>query len=177
MTVRELRWDDFQAITEWYWAMYDEVLEDPDLGISFFAKRPTLGEEAEWFARLFRQVQEGKSVVAVGEEAGRAVGLCVVGPKGPTLESAHIGVLGITIAKGWRGKGIGRALMVRVLADCRGKYEIVELGLFATNTRARALYESLGFRAWGVQPKGCRRGERYIDHVSMQLELGAAPPG
>ena len=174
--MRALRWGDFEAVTESYWALYDEVLEDPDIGISLFAKRPTLGEEAEWFARLFRQVQDGKWVATVAEEDGRAVGLCTVASKGPTVEPAHVGVLGISIAKAWRGKGIGRALMVRALADCRGKFEIVELGLFATNARARALYESLGFRVWGIQPKAYRRGERYIDHVCMQLELGATPP-
>jgi L-amino acid N-acyltransferase YncA len=171
MVVRDLRWEDFAPLTESHWALYDEVNEDPDLGISLLPVRPTLGEEAEWFARMFRRVQEGGSVAVVAEERGRAVGLCNVDPKGPQREGKHVGVLGISMARDWRGRGIGRALMAGALDQCRGKFEIVELVLYATNARARSLYESLGFRVWGTQPRAVRRGDRYIDAVYMQLQL------
>jgi len=178
MVVRDLQWNDFRPLVDAYWALYDEVRDDPDLGISLFPKRPTLGEEAEWFAQMFRQVQEGRAVAAVAEEGGIAVGMCGIRPKAPTVEAAHIGVLGISIAKPWRGKRIGRALMVYALERARGRFEIVELCAFATNARAIHLYESLGFRRWGTQPKAGKRDGRYIDDVFMQLELdpGAQPP-
>lgn len=174
MTVRDLTWRDFPALVEDYWALYDEVLQDPELGITLFPKRPTLGEEAEWFARLYRQVQDREAVAGVVEEEGRAVGLCTIRRKNPTREAAHVGVLGISIAKAWRGKGLGRPLMEHTLDRGRGLFELVELCAFATNARALALYESLGFRRWGLQPRATRRGDRYIDEVYMQLELGTA---
>lgn len=181
MTVRDLRWEDFTPLVEGYWALYDEVLEDPEIGIGLFDKRPTLGEEAVWFASLFKDQSNGTAVATVAEEDGHAVGLCTVRPEGPVRETRHIGVLGISVDRAYRNRGLGRAMMVHALDRCRGKFELIELTLFATNLRGRHLYESLGFRLWGSQPRGIRRGERYIDHLSMQLVLAppsepAAPP-
>ena len=176
MVVRELKWSDFRDLTDNYWALYEEVRDDPEMGISLFPTRPTLGEEAEWFAALFRRVDEGNSVAAVAEEDGRAVGLCNVDRKGTTVESAHLGVLGIMIARGYRDRGLGRQLMSYVLQRCQPRFEIVELVVFATNARGIHLYESLGFRSWGVQRRVVRRGERFIDLVHMQLDFLAKKP-
>lgn len=178
MPIRDLQWNDFRALVEAYWALYEEVREDPELGISLFPQRPSEGEEAEWFGQLYRQFVDGKAVAVVAEEQGRAVGLCTVRPKGPTVEAAHVGVLGISIDRAWRGRGLGRAMMVEALTRARRRYEIVELCAFATNARAIHLYESLGFRRWGTQPRATKRGDRYIDEVYMQIQLGPpAPPG
>ena len=158
MPTRDLEWRDFSPLVDAYWALYEEVIEDPELGISLFPKRPTMGEEAEWFARLFRQVQDGEAFAVVADEDGSAVGLCTVRLKNPTREAAHVGVLGISISKGWRGKGLGRSLMVSTLDRAKARFRIIELCAFATNARALALYESLGFRRWGLQPRATRRG-------------------
>ncbi len=46
-----------------------------------------------------------------------------------------------------QGKGLGRALMVRSLAELKHEhYERVELAVTRQNTSALALYESLGFQ-------------------------------
>ena len=171
MVVRDLAWGDFQQVAENYLALYTEVEEDPDLGISLFPERPTLGAEAEWFAHLVRRVEEGQTVAAVAEVKGAVVGLCTVDRKAPHREARHLGVLGILVARGSRGHGIGRELLEFAIARCRGKFEMIELCLFASNVRARSLYRSVGFRTWGVLPRGVRRGDRYTDLEHMVLDL------
>jgi len=177
MPVRDLAWADFPSITETYYALYEEVRENPDLGITLFATPPTLGEEAEWFARMYRRVLEGHSIAVVPEVDGRAVGLCTIDRRGPATELAHVGVLGIMVARAHRRQGLGRALLREALARCPGKFELVELTVFTTNAHARALYRSVGFRPWGAMARGVRRNGAYTDleHMVLDVPPVAAP--
>jgi RimJ/RimL family protein N-acetyltransferase len=178
MGIRDLAWMDFPAITDIYYSLYQEVVENPDLGITLFANRPSLGEEAEWFARLVHRVDERNSVAVVAEEDGKAVGLCTIDRRGPAAELGHIGVLGIMVAKSFRGRGLGRELLREAIARSAGRFELLELTVFTSNTHARGLYRSVGFRPWGTMPKAVRRSGRYTDLEHMVLELGtpANPP-
>jgi len=175
MIVRDLEWGDFTPIVENFLALYDEVVENPDLGISLFPKRPSWGEEAEWFAGLYRRVLEGSTVAAVAVEEGRVVGLCTADRRKPARETEHIGVVGLLVAQPWRGRGIGKSLLGRVIERSRGKFEILELSVFHSNTKARGLYQSLGFRPWGLFPGGILRDGRRTDLEYMSLELGPVP--
>jgi RimJ/RimL family protein N-acetyltransferase len=170
MTVRDLRWTDFDAIVRTYYALYEEVRTNPDVGVSLHPERPSMGHEAEWFAALWRRIDAGECVAAVADEDGTAVGLCHVNRR-TEPEASHVGVLGILIAEPWRNRGIGRALMRYVLDRCRGRFELVELSVFESNERARALYRSLGFVAWGIEPSGHLRAGRYTGLKHMTLDL------
>jgi RimJ/RimL family protein N-acetyltransferase len=171
VTIRDLVWGDMPSLVDGYLALYDEVQEDPDLGIWLFPTRPSLGEEGEWFAGLFRRVQEGTGVAGVAEEDGKAVALCTVHWKAPQKEGRHVGTLGLLVSRAYRNRGIGKALMGYTLDRCRGKFEQVELAVFASNTIARKLYQSVGFQSWGVEPKAILREGRYTDVEHMVLHL------
>ena len=55
---------------------------------------------------------------------------------------------GICVAPGARGQGVGTALIEALAQDARTRaYSEMRLDVVDTNTRARALYERLGFRA------------------------------
>jgi ribosomal protein S18 acetylase RimI-like enzyme len=172
--VREIRWEDFPSLVENYYALYGEVQGNPDLGIGLFKERPTLASEVAWFARLYRGVLEGEVIAAVAEEEGKAVGLCTVHRAGGP-ESGHYGILAILVARQHRGRGVGRALLASVIERCRGKYEALELTVFASNSPARHLYESLGFRKVGVLPRGVLRQGEYTDVEQMVLEFSSSP--
>jgi|HubBroStandDraft_1064217.scaffolds.fasta_scaffold88675_2 RimJ/RimL family protein N-acetyltransferase len=174
-TIRRVAWSDFEAITEIYFSLYEEVQANPDLGITLFASRPPAGEEAEWFGRLHHRILDGNSIAVVAEEEGRAVGLCTVDRRGPATELGHIGILGIMVAEKFRGRGLGRALLNQAIAQSAGKFELIELAVFASNTHARALYRSVGFRPWGMLPRGVRRNGRYTDLEYMVIDIDAAP--
>jgi ribosomal protein S18 acetylase RimI-like enzyme len=171
--IRELRWTDFDDLRDTYFQLYEEREVDPEIGISLFRTRPSHADEVRWFTDMFRDVLSGTSIVAIAERDGHAVGSCVVRRVGPAEESelAHYGVLGIVVRKADRGSGIGRALLVRILEGCRGKFELVRLQVFATNVRARELYGQFGFVRVGTVPAAVRRGDRYLDVVEMVLDL------
>lgn len=85
-------------------------------------------------------------------------------------------VWGVYVTARARRTGIGRALMVFLLARAV-KVEGIELIVIsATTTQAAAiaLYQSLGFRSFATERRALKVGDRYFDYESMVLEVGAA---
>lgn len=79
---------------------------------------------------------------------------------------------GLSVAKDFRDKGVGRAMIVALLAWARTHptIEKVDLGVFASNLRAIHLYESLGFREEGRRVREIRfDAYRYEDDIAMAL--------
>ena len=97
----------------------------------------------------------GVSLVAMEQE--RLVGWVDVA-RGPFEGLTHYGRLGMGLAAADRGRGLGRALLDRALEEGLRTLERIELEVFASNTRAVALYRRCGFRE-----EGCRRDARKID--------------
>ncbi|HEV7888677.1 MAG TPA: N-acetyltransferase [Acidimicrobiales bacterium] len=62
----------------------------------------------------------------------------------------RVAELGMAVADGWRGKGVGSALMAEAVAwaEAKGAHKIT-LQLWPHNTAARALYEKFGFEVEG----------------------------
>ncbi|MGX5696469.1 ribosomal protein S18-alanine N-acetyltransferase [Agromyces soli] len=82
----------------------------------------------------------------------------------------------IAVDPAFRGAGLGRALMLALLAEARRRgAELVFLEVRADNPVARGLYASLGFAEIGVRPRYYRGG---IDAVLMRLDVAplAATP-
>ena len=93
------------------------------------------------------------------------VGWCDIVPANPFPGFGHGGRLGMGVVAGWRGKGIGRALIDAALkaAPCAG-FRRVELDVFSTNTAAIGLYRRIGF----VQ-EGIKRDFRDLDGIQDDL--------
>ena len=177
MFVRDLLWNDFDDLRETYYRLYDERAEGEAIGITLFSERPSLQDEVDWFARLFREVTSGHTLVSVAELDGQVVGSCTIGFAGPSplSEQAHVGVLGILVRRGHRGRGIGTALLARALGQCPGRFDLVRLTVFADNVRAQRLYERFGFATSGRRTAAIRRGGRYYDELEMVLDLRTPP--
>jgi RimJ/RimL family protein N-acetyltransferase len=100
---------------------------------------------------------------------GEVVGWCDVLPK-PHAVHAHSGVLLIGIVPGWRGRGIGRALINETLhAARRLGLTRVELTVHADNAPAIALYKSVGFQQEGVLRDAVMIDRTYRDSIVMAL--------
>jgi RimJ/RimL family protein N-acetyltransferase len=173
VNVREVRWSDFDDLREMYYSLYDERDRGEPVGITLFTERPSLSDEVAWFAGAYRNTLDGHQVFSVAEENGRVIGNCQVHRSGPSpqSEAGHVGVLGILVHRDHRGKGAGTALLTHALAACRGRFEVVRLSVFATNPRARQLYERFGFVEVGRVPRAVRRGAQYFDEDEMVLVL------
>ena len=75
--------------------------------------------------------------------------------------------------KAYWGLGIGRAL-TEACIECAKKagYDQLELEVVAENKSALALYESVGFVEYGINPKGFRsRFTGWQEVVLMRLDM------
>ena len=102
---------------------------------------------------------------------GRVVGWCDIS----SLERpvfAHSGVLGMGVAAGHRGKGVGLALIGAVLESAQaGGLTRVELTVREPNLPALALYRKVGFRVEGIKEKAVRVGDDYENLICMAVLL------
>lgn len=100
---------------------------------------------------------------------GKLVGWCDVLPRDrPTR--AHSGVLGLAVLAGFRGRGIGTALLREALGGARAfGFTRVELGYREGNSGVGALYERFGFVREGVLRKAVRVDGAYEDLICMAL--------
>jgi RimJ/RimL family protein N-acetyltransferase len=127
-------------------------------------------------SRVFvAQLLEGGGVHRVAVDAdGRVVGWCDIDRRG--MEGfRHVGRLGIGMLAEVRGRGLGRRLMQEAIeAAGRQGMERIELEVFASNRRAIALYESLGFVHEGLKRHARKLDGVYDDDVLMALLLEVA---
>ena len=117
-------------------------------------------------ARAERFDLEGGFVAVAGSEI---VGMINVQP------SRHgYAEIGMLVAREWRGRGVGSALMAAGIdwARARGNIHKLSLGVFAHNAAGIALYEKFGFVEEGRRVKHYRRrsGELW-DSIDMGLLL------
>jgi len=84
-------------------------------------------------------------------------------------------IWGVFVAEPHRGRGISRALMTAAIAQARTLDGLlqVQLSVGATQAAARALYASLGFRSYGIEPQGLRVDGEFVDEEQMVLSFVA----
>ncbi len=164
-------WADFDGVLAVRLARYDQVARDPNYGMVSNPVRPTPAEVAAWFGDLHRGMLDGRAVASVAEEAGRVVGLCTVRPEGSHVETRHVGVLGLEILDGFRGRGIGSKLLAHALDGCCGLFEEVHLAVLPVNTVAQRLYERQGFEVYGTAPRSFFRAGVYHDFLLMRKRI------
>jgi ribosomal protein S18 acetylase RimI-like enzyme len=90
------------------------------------------------------------------------------------VKQRHKGwIWGVFVSPEYRGQGVARALLIRLLEMVRGLPEIqcILLKVAATQTAARRLYSSLGFRSFGIEPRSLKALDRYIDEEHMILDV------
>ena len=131
-----------------------------------FTRPFSLQETALYVARII----DNGYVQYVADDAGRIVGWCDVTPKAGHVH-AHVGELGMGVAEGWRGRGLGSRLIDASLKSARQRWEQVHLSVYATNANAQRLYRRFGFVERGRWPRGRKVGGDYDDVILMTLEL------
>ncbi len=132
----------------------------------------SLKEETEYVASLLKNIANHTSVyvLAICNEK-------IIGSSGIDMREhaqKHEGLFGISIAKEYRGIGIGRLLMQTVLDEAQAQLSqlrIITLGVFGQNTIGRNMYEKFGFKEYGWLPEGIVRKGVYDDHIFMYKKV------
>jgi RimJ/RimL family protein N-acetyltransferase len=116
-------------------------------------------------ARAASWTIEGTFVAVAGAE--------IVGSLQLERSRHGFGEIGMTVAREWRGRGVGSALLAAAIewARERGLHKL-SLGVFAHNAAAIALYRKFGFVEEGRRLKHYRRASGELwDAVDMGLLL------
>ncbi len=124
-------------------------------------------------AFLKRQTESDFAIELLAEVDGKAVGLAGIDCVRPKEKTRHRADFGISIDRSYWGFGIGRALTEACIECAKAAgYAQVELSVVAENASAIALYESVGFREYGRNPRGFRsRFTGWQTLIEMRLEL------
>ena len=144
-----------------------EVLQEDIYFVSTFDEfKQTVEGQRQWIQQKQNNPDE---LLIVAEEDGEVAGWLVFQTEG-RFKTRHTGKFGVMLRDESRGKGLGTGL-VQYLEDWAQHHpEIEKLSLFtfATNTRAIALYEKLGFVEEGRKLKEYKLADgTYVDDVIM----------
>jgi GNAT superfamily N-acetyltransferase len=135
---------------------------------------PTLDEEA---GRTSDEVQARIKMSATQVVFGAFRGNKLEGIAGLRREAlaqvAHKAILwGVFVKPDLRKQGIARQLFERILCHARKEGVLqIQLCVNAENAKAKSLYQSLGFKAYGLESRAMRVGDRFYDEEHMVLRL------
>tara|TARA_B110001454_G_scaffold16145_1_gene14563 strand:+ start:50830 stop:51381 length:552 start_codon:yes stop_codon:yes gene_type:complete len=108
-------------------------------------------------------------IILVAEIDDEIVGLLDFS-NGNRNRTAHIGEFGMSMAKAFRGQGIGTRLLQSLVdwAQENKTIEKINLTVHSDNQRARALYERMGFIVEGIKKNEIKYEDgHYVDAVLM----------
>lgn len=133
-------------------------------------RKKTLDEVTKRFATLWNK--DNNFIL------GAFVGETIVGTAGfyqqELQKLRHKGIVwGVYVASGFRRLGIGRLLMEGILQSCRQLQglEQILLSVAAENEQAKRLYDKLGFRTYGTEPRAFKLKDGYVDEEHRILFL------
>jgi putative acetyltransferase len=134
-----------------------------------------------WRTRLSSQAAaaaaQGSDLHLVAEVDGAVIASAGLSAVGTSPRRRHAMHLGMSVSLPWQGKGIGSALMAALCdyADNWLGVLRIELGVYADNERAQALYRRFGFELEGRQRAHALRNGQLVDTL-MMARLHPDPP-
>jgi len=164
VVLRTPQWRDLDALLDFINSL---VEEEADICRD---KKATREEEADWLGRLLADIEKGAIIGIVAETEGRVVANSEVKRRSGPM--SHVGYLGIAIKEGYRNMGIGTEIMKTLIEESRKMgLKVLVLEVFASNKRARHVYEKVGFKETGRIPKGIYKKGEYIDSITMTMTI------
>ncbi len=116
-----------------------------------------------------RYTQDSGNIYLAAEADGLLVGFCEC-ENGSRRRTAHTAMFSIFIRKEWRNKGVGRALLQRLIewAAAHPVIEKLTLAVHSTNERALKLYNEFGFKTEGRYLRDMKMTDgTYVDSILM----------
>ncbi len=109
-------------------------------------------------------------------DAGRLVAVAGLHRLPRAKEHHRAMIWGVYVTPKSRGKGLGRAVVSGAIAAAREWLGITSINLSCSENSpdARALYESLGFKSWGIEPDALRIDHHPYAEVHMTLAVEGA---
>jgi RimJ/RimL family protein N-acetyltransferase len=135
---------------------YEEEASKPKLKFEFYIEK----NASEQF--MFGAFDDGKLIGIAGFD------------RVERQRARHRGeIVQMYVDEAYRGQNIGERLLREVVEQAFSVegIEQLQLSVIAGNRVAINLYEKIGFKAFGLQPRYFKVGDRYMDQQFMQLFL------
>ncbi|QRY47545.1 GNAT family N-acetyltransferase [Mycolicibacterium boenickei] len=137
---------------------------------------PSEAEVAELLGAITRGAGDGDAALLIAEVDGQLAGFGYWRRYARPTHRPHADVERVAVDPRWQGLGIGRRLMkALVQAAADSDVEVLTLDLRGDNQRAARLYESLGFKCYGLLEGFVAVGQRRYDKLFYALDLRQRP--
>jgi RimJ/RimL family protein N-acetyltransferase len=161
-----------RADTRSFLEMWREVVDERR-----YVRTESVQHSPRYYRRKFFKngwTDQEASIVAVS--AGRVIGHISVSRE-ESLVTRHVASIGMAVAKDWRGRGVGTALMAECIRWARlMSVEKLVLSTYPDNERALALYRKFGFQEEGRLTGHSKKSIGYRDEILMGLWVRDRPP-
>ena len=145
--------------------IYNQGIEDRLATLETELRTPE--ERRQWLA-----ARGPRHPVIVAETAEGVVGWGSLNPFSAREAYRFVADFSVYIERGWRGKGVGRMLLARLVElGQEHNYHKLVLSAFPFNEAGMALYERLGFRTVGVYKEQGLLDGRWVDTIVMEKLL------
>jgi phosphinothricin acetyltransferase len=145
--------------------IYNQGIEDRIATLETELRTPE--ERRQWMA-----ARAPRHPVVVAESGGQVVGWGSLNSFNARPAYDHVVDLSVYVERAWRGRGVGRALLQRLLALARTTgYHKMVLATFPHNEAGVALYRRMGFAAVGVYHEQGMLDGRWVDVLIMERLL------
>jgi len=161
VSIRPATPDDAAAIC----TIYNQGIEDRIATLETELRTPD--ERRQWM-----DARAARHPVVVAVTGGQVVGWGSLNAFNPRPAYDNVVDLSVYVERGWRGRGVGRALLQHLLPLARtlGYHKMV-LATFPFNEAGVALYQKVGFRPVGVYREQGRLDGRWVDVLIMERLL------
>jgi len=147
-------------------------LSDEKTFVRYQGEHETVESEKKYLEGRLEAIKDKKAVHLLVFCKNKLIGASDIHMMDKTEK--HIGVLGISIAKNFRGEGVGKILMNLVEEEAKKKLpdlKMITLGVNSPNTVARDMYKKIGFVEYGILPNGIIRGGKFENAVLMYKNI------
>lgn len=151
---------------------YINTLSKERTFIRFQGEEISMEDEERYLSEQLAKIEQNKSVQLLVFCNDQLIGNSQLDIKDRT--ESHEGVFGISLAKDYRGEGIGRLLMHYVLEEAEKHMpglRIVTLSVFGDNPVVQELYQKMGFVEFGRLPEGVLHKGQYVDHIYLYKKI------
>jgi L-amino acid N-acyltransferase YncA len=145
--------------------IYNQGIEERIATLETELRSPA--ERRQWMA-----ARGSRHPVIVAEHAGSVVGWASLNPFNPRQAYDHVADLSVYVERGWRGRGVGRLLLDRLVELARRlDYHKMVLAAFPSNVAGMALYERVGFGTVGIYREQGQLDGEWVDVIIMEKLL------
>jgi phosphinothricin acetyltransferase len=145
--------------------IYNEGIEDRLATLETELRTPE--ERRQWLA-----ARDPRHPVIVAETDGAITGWGSLNVFNARPAYRFVADFSVYVERGWRGKGVGRVLLARLIELGRehGYHKLV-LSAFPFNPGGMALYEKMGFRTVGIYKEQGQLDGQWVDTIVMERLL------